>query len=80
MNTESTIRDDDQPAQPLVQWFPAGGMAKAAPAAAAGLAAVVLGALVYAGFSLTRAALSRGSGAGAARDHLVVRRLTVLED
>ena len=80
MNTESTIRDEDQPAQPLVQWFPSGGVAKAAPAAAAGLAAVVLGALVYAGFSLTRAALNGRPGRELTLDRLVVRKLTVLED
>jgi hypothetical protein len=80
MNTESTIRDDDQPAQPLVQWFPSGGMAKSAPAAAAGLAALVLGALVYAGFSLARAAVTRRHGGELTLDRLVVRKLTVLED
>ena len=80
MNTESVIRDEEEPTKPIVQWFPAGGVAKAAPAAAAGMAALVLGALVYAGFSLAQAAVSGARGRELKLDRLVVRKLTVLDD
>ncbi len=80
MNTEGVVHPDEEPTQPIVKWFPPGGMARTAPAAAAGMAALVLGALVYAGFSLTRAALNRGFGRPLTLDRLVVRKLTVLED
>ncbi len=82
MNTEGVVHpgDEDEPTLPLVQWFPPGGMAQAAPAAAAGAAAIVLGALVYAGFAIARAAVDSVHRRNARIDHLVVRRLTVLED
>ena len=82
MNTESVVheQEEDEPVQPLVQWFPPGGMAQAAPAAAAGVAAVVLGALVYAGFALAQAAVRGRGSRELVLDRLVVRRLTVLED
>jgi hypothetical protein len=61
MNTEGLIHPEEEPTRPIVQWFPPGGMAQAAPGAAAAAAALVLGALVYAGFALARAAMN---GAG----------------
>jgi hypothetical protein len=81
MNTEGVIHPDEERPQPLVQWFPSGGIAAATPAVAAGAAALVLGALFYAGFSLARS-LARGgrSEADLVLDRLVVRKLTVLED
>ena len=79
MNTEGVVHPEE-PTQPIVRWFPPGGMAQAAPAAAAGASAIVLGALVYAGFAIARAAVESVNRRNDRIDHLVVRRLTVLED
>lgn len=80
MNTESVVHEEEEPTQPIVQWFPAGGVAKAAPAAAAGVGALMFGALVYAGYALARAAVRGRGGHELVLDRLVVRKLTVLED
>ena len=80
MNTESVIHEESETVQPLVKWFPPGGVAQAAPAAVAGASAIVLGVLVYAGFALARAAVGRRGGRDLTLDRLVVRKLVVLED
>ena len=55
MNTDSVIRMDEEPAQPLVDWFPPAGPLRALslPLAVAA-SAVAVGALAYAGFALAR--------------------------
>jgi len=59
MNTESVIRMDEEPSQPLVDWYPPGGPLRAVSShvtvpVAAGVSAVALGVLVYAGFMLAQ--------------------------
>ena len=80
MNTESVIHEEEETPQPIVQWFPPGGVAQAAPAAVAGASAIILGVLVYAGFALARAAVDRRESRELTLDRLVVRKLVVLED
>lgn len=80
MNTEGVVHPEDEPVQPLVKWFPPGGVERAAPAAAAAGGAVVLGVLVYAGFALARAALGGRRRGELQVDRLVARRLMGLED
>jgi hypothetical protein len=80
MNTDSVVHPDEEPTQPIVQWFPRAGAAQAAPAAAAAAGAIVFGVLVYAGYALARSAMGGRRGGDLTVDRLVVRRLTVLED
>ena len=55
MNTDSVLRMEEEPAQPLVDWFPpAGPMRAMSVPLAAGVAALFLGAVAYAGFALAR--------------------------
>lgn len=81
MNTEGVVHPEEERPQPLVQWFPPGGIADAAPAVGVGAAALVLGALFYAGFHLARSLSGGGPReADLVLDRLVVRKLVVLED
>ncbi len=55
MNTDSVMHMDEEPAAPLVDWFPPAGPLRALTVPlVAGLGAVALGALAYAGFALAR--------------------------
>ena len=59
MNIDSVIRMDEEPAQPLVEWYPPGGPLRAVSShvtvpVAAALSAVALGVLAYAGFALAQ--------------------------
>lgn len=59
MNTDPVIRMDEEPTQPLVDWYPPGGplaavSSQVAVPVVAALSAVALGALAYVGFALAR--------------------------
>ncbi len=59
MNTDPVIRMDEEPTQPLVDWYPPGGplaavSSRVAVPVTAAVGALVLGALVYVGYALAR--------------------------
>ncbi|MDP8916218.1 MAG: hypothetical protein M3M95_03230 [Pseudomonadota bacterium] len=55
MNTDSVVRMEEEPAQPLVDWYPPAGPLRALSLpVAAGLGALAFGALAYAGYALAR--------------------------
>ena len=59
MNTDSVLHDEDEPSQPLVQWYPRGGALRSpdvVAAAAVGLALFAIAAGVAAAVILTRRA------------------------
>jgi hypothetical protein len=59
MNTDPVVRMDEEPTQPLVDWYPPGGPFAAVSSrlttpVVAGLGAIALGALAYVGYAMAR--------------------------
>lgn len=58
MNTDSVIPMEEQAAKPIVDWYPSGPLRAVSPyvttPVVAGLGALALGVLIYAGFALAK--------------------------
>ena len=83
MNTDSVLRED-QPSQPLVQWYPRGGPTRAVSPDVIAVAGVAVGFFLTAAVAVGVIAFARrASRSGATRDlsvdRLIVRKLQVLE-